>query len=107
MAATEKCPIELEKSSKLANVPHCEQYERMISGMLYDSFVPELVKGRLDGRKFMHEYNNWFPTSDDEYTHEAVAKKRAEMLRGRLGHVADDEVFVEPPSVSITARTSQ
>lgn len=34
MAAQEKNPVELEKASKLANVPHCEQYERMISGML-------------------------------------------------------------------------
>jgi len=34
MAAQEKNPVELEKASKLANVPRCEQYERMISGML-------------------------------------------------------------------------
>jgi hypothetical protein len=34
MAAHEKNQAELEKASKLANVPHCEQYERMISGML-------------------------------------------------------------------------
>ncbi|KAJ4317633.1 hypothetical protein N0V84_007232 [Fusarium piperis] len=97
MAATEKSATELKKASKLANVPHCEQYDRMISGMLYDSFVPELVKSRLDGRKFMHEYNNWFPSGDDEYTHEAVSKKRADMLRNGLGHVADDELIIEPP----------
>lgn len=34
MAAQEKNPVELEKASKLANIPHCEQYERMVSGML-------------------------------------------------------------------------
>ncbi|KAM0419092.1 hypothetical protein ACHAPT_012031 [Fusarium lateritium] len=96
MAATEKSQVELEKAAKLANVPHCEQYDRMISGMLYDSFVPELVGARLDARKFMHEYNNWFPSAD-EYTNEAVTKKRADMLRQRLGHVSDDEVYIEPP----------
>lgn len=37
MAATEKNPRALEKASKLAHVPKGEQYERMISGMLYVS----------------------------------------------------------------------
>ena len=34
MAATEKNARELEKASKLSNVPKGDQYERMISGML-------------------------------------------------------------------------
>ncbi|KAF4987802.1 hypothetical protein FDECE_15295 [Fusarium decemcellulare] len=96
MATKAKVPAELEKASKLAHVPHCEEYEKMISGMLYDSFVPELEMGRLLGRKFMHEYNNWFPEGADLNT-KTVTTKRAEMLRGRIGHVADDEVFIEPP----------
>ncbi|KAJ3535675.1 hypothetical protein NM208_g7041 [Fusarium decemcellulare] len=87
MATKAKVPAELEKASKLAHVPHCEEY---------DSFVPELEMGRLLGRKFMHEYNNWFPEGADLNT-KTVTTKRAEMLRGRIGHVADDEVFVEPP----------
>lgn len=34
MAATEKNARELEKASKLNNIPKGEQYEKMISGML-------------------------------------------------------------------------
>jgi hypothetical protein len=37
MAATTKNTQELEKAKKLNHVPWCEEYEKMISGMLYDS----------------------------------------------------------------------
>ncbi|KAF5569378.1 hypothetical protein FPHYL_2193 [Fusarium phyllophilum] len=87
---------ELEKASKLANVPHCEQYERMISGMLYDSLIPKLTNARLAARRAMNEYNTWFPEGDD-FNIENITKRRAEMLKSFLGHVEDDEVFIEPP----------
>ncbi|KAF4331983.1 hypothetical protein FBEOM_14227 [Fusarium beomiforme] len=87
---------ELEKASKLANVPHCEQYERMISGMLYDSLVPKLTNARLAARKAMNEFNTWFPEGDD-LNIENITKRRAEMLKSFLGRVGDDEIFIEPP----------
>ncbi|CVK97586.1 related to E.coli galactoside O-acetyltransferase [Fusarium mangiferae] len=96
MAAQEKNQAELEKASRLANVPHCEQYERMISGMLYDSLIPKLTNARLAARKAMNEYNTWFPEGND-FNIENITKKRAEMLKSFLGHVEDDEVFIEPP----------
>lgn len=115
MAAQEKNQAELEKASKLANVPHCEQYERMISGMLsvetsssfehlrladtycrYDSLIPKLTNARLAARKAMNEYNTWFPEGDD-FNIGNITKRRAEMLKSFLGHVEDDEVFIEPP----------
>jgi hypothetical protein len=34
MASNELAPAELEKASKLAHVPHCAEYDKMISGML-------------------------------------------------------------------------
>lgn len=40
MAATRKSPTELEKASKLAHVPKGEEYEKMISGMLYVPVPP-------------------------------------------------------------------
>nr|RBQ88579.1 hypothetical protein FVER53263_13967 [Fusarium verticillioides] len=96
MATQEKKQAELAKASKLANVPHCEQYERMISGMLYDSLIPKLTNARLAARKAMNEYNTWFPEGDD-FNIENITKRRAEMLKSFLGHVEDDEVFIEPP----------
>ena len=62
----------------------------------YDSFVPELEAGRLQGRKFMHEYNNWFPQNGNMTT-ETLTSKRAKLLHRHFGHVADDEVYIEPP----------
>ncbi|KAM0202453.1 hypothetical protein ACHAQI_010897 [Fusarium lateritium] len=96
MATQEKNQAELEKSKHLANVPHCEQYERMISGMLYDSLIPLLTNARLNARKHMHQYNNWFPEGDD-LNIENVTKTRAAMLKSFLGHIADDDIFIEPP----------
>ncbi|KAM0312534.1 hypothetical protein ACHAPQ_012207, partial [Fusarium lateritium] len=96
MAAQEKNHAELEKSKHLANVPHCEQYERMISGMLYDSLIPLLTNARLNARKHMYQYNNWFPEGDD-LNIENVTKTRAAMLKSFLGHIADDDIFIEPP----------
>lgn len=34
MAATEKNAVEIAKAKKLNHVPWCEEYEKMISGML-------------------------------------------------------------------------
>lgn len=36
MAATTKNTQEIEKAKKLNHVPWCDEYEKMISGMLYD-----------------------------------------------------------------------
>ncbi|KAF4993448.1 hypothetical protein FGRMN_6454 [Fusarium graminum] len=96
MTAQEKNQLELEKASMLANIPHCEQYERMISGMLYDSLIPKLTNARLNARKHMNEYNTWFPEGGD-LNIENITKTRVEMLKSFLGHIADDEVFIEPP----------
>jgi acetyltransferase-like isoleucine patch superfamily enzyme len=62
----------------------------------YDSFVPELESARLEGRRFSKKYNDWFPEGDDVNT-EFLSKGRVEILRGRLGHVSDEEAFIEPP----------
>jgi hypothetical protein len=39
MASTEKDPLVIEKARSLANTPWCDDYEKMISGVLYVSFV--------------------------------------------------------------------
>jgi hypothetical protein len=36
MAAKEKDQVELAKARELSHIPWCEEYEKMISGMLYD-----------------------------------------------------------------------
>ncbi|KAF2857340.1 trimeric LpxA-like protein [Piedraia hortae CBS 480.64] len=62
MAATQKDKSQLSLARQLSNIPWCEQYERMISGMLYDAFTPELEAARFRARKICHEYNTTFPS---------------------------------------------
>ncbi|KUL82039.1 hypothetical protein ZTR_10056 [Talaromyces verruculosus] len=95
MASKAKAPAEIEKASRLAHIPRCEEYDKMISGMLYDSFVPELESARLKARIFMNEYNTWFPNGED-LTLQKLADDRLKLLKTRLGHIGEDS-YIEPP----------
>ncbi|KAL1796437.1 hypothetical protein ACET3X_004977 [Alternaria dauci] len=100
MAAQEKNTQEIEKARKLNHVPWCEEYEKMISGMLYNAFSPTLNAARFKARAFANRYNTWFPdpeTTDSEKGFDILAAERLRMLRTIIGHVADDEIFIEPP----------
>jgi len=96
MAATNKNTIEIEKAKQLSNVPWCEEYEKMISGMLYDSFVPELEASRFKARAWCNKYNHWFPHDDPKADFRHLVEARSEMLKEILGSVGA-ESFVEPP----------
>ncbi|KAI6380162.1 hypothetical protein MCOR25_001814 [Pyricularia grisea] len=90
---TEKDQEQIAIARGLENIPWCDDYEKMISGVLYDSFVPELVQGRFRARRFMHSYNHYFP---EDATPESLQKGREELLRGIMGKVGKD-AFIEPP----------
>ncbi|KAL2151674.1 hypothetical protein VTH82DRAFT_6772 [Thermothelomyces myriococcoides] len=95
MAATEKSPEELAKAATLAHVPGGDEYEKMISGMLYDPLEKALATARFQARKWCHQYNNYFP-DDPTADFESLTAERQNMLRGFLGHVGDG-AFIEPP----------
>ncbi|KAH6844722.1 major facilitator superfamily domain-containing protein [Chaetomium sp. MPI-CAGE-AT-0009] len=95
MAATQKSPEELAKAARLAHVPQGDEYEKMISGMLYDSMETGLAASRFQARRRCHEYNNHFP-SDSAATFDSLALERLQMLREFIGEVGDD-TFIEPP----------
>ncbi|ROV91922.1 hypothetical protein VPNG_09753 [Cytospora leucostoma] len=92
-ANTEKDPATIEYARTLANTPWCDDYERMVSGVLYDCMAQELVDGRFRARRFMHKYNNYFP---DDATPDSLAADREAMLRQQFGRVGEG-VFIEPP----------
>jgi acetyltransferase-like isoleucine patch superfamily enzyme len=121
MAALEKNPQELAKASRLAHVPSGEEYEKMVSGMLYvpgfhfhetfgtcifpnplrrsdsyDSMDPALHKARLRARAWAHKYNNYFPV-DVESKPGADENTHVAMLREILGRVEGNQSFIEPP----------
>jgi len=94
MAATEKNTQELEKATKLNHVPKGEEYDKMISGMLYDAFVPELQAGRFKARRWAMNYNSHYPAVE---TFDEVSAERLLLLKQVIGHIDDDEVIIEPP----------
>ncbi|TGJ83966.1 hypothetical protein E0Z10_g4821 [Xylaria hypoxylon] len=93
MASTQKDPAAIETAKSLANVPWSEEYEKMISGMLYDAQIPDLVAARFKARRFMSKYNTHFP---DDATPESLVRDREEMLKGILGGLGTN-AFIEPP----------
>ncbi|KAB2107249.1 hypothetical protein AG0111_0g4464 [Alternaria gaisen] len=100
MASKEKNTQEIETAKKLKHVPWCEEYEKMISGMLYNAFSPTLNAARFKARAFANKYNTWFPdpeTTDSEKGFDILAAERLRMLKTVIGHVADDDIFIEPP----------
>ncbi|KAI0202737.1 putative sugar O-acetyltransferase [Astrocystis sublimbata] len=93
MANTQKDPAAIETAKSFDHVPWGDEYEKMISGMLYDAQAPELVNGRFKARRWMNKYNSHFP---DDATPESLLKDREEMLRGIMGSLGTS-TFVEPP----------
>jgi hypothetical protein len=59
----------------------------------YDSFVPELVEGRLRARILVKKYNEYLP---DDATDESLNRDREVMLKEFIGHVGQG-VCIDPP----------
>ncbi|KAM5341376.1 hypothetical protein ACJ41O_014407 [Fusarium nematophilum] len=93
MANKEKDAALIEVAKTLDNVPWCDDYEKMISGVLYNAQAPELVNGRFHARRMMHKYNSHFP---DDATPESLTADREKMLQQMFGKVGKG-AFVEPP----------
>ncbi|KAJ0138959.1 hypothetical protein HZ326_18092 [Fusarium oxysporum f. sp. albedinis] len=95
MATTQRDEVAIEVAKSLINVPWCEDYEKMISGILisYDSLAPQLVAGRFRARQMMHKYNNYFP---DDATPASIASDRGDMLKEIIGKTGK-QIYIEPP----------
>ena len=96
MAATQKDPTIIATAKSLQNIPWCEQYERMISGMLYDSTDATLSAARFKARAWCHRYNNWFPHDDPTADFDTLDTHRHTLLKQILGSMGED-CFIEPP----------
>ncbi|PMB65424.1 Maltose O-acetyltransferase [Beauveria bassiana] len=110
MAATERNQAALELAKTLEHIPWCDDYEKMISGVLYDAQAPELVQGRFRARRLMHKYvtpapsrqktslntfryNTTFP---DDATVESLEKDRTKALGDIFGKIGKG-AYIEPP----------
>ncbi|OLN87644.1 putative acetyltransferase C18B11.09c 2 [Colletotrichum chlorophyti] len=95
MARTQKNDEIIELARQLQGTPWCEEYERMISGMLYNPLHPKLLEGRYRARCLLHKYNTLDPSI--KYYDELMAAQQ-EMLKGILGKVGKG-TFIEPPFI--------
>ncbi|KAM5343327.1 hypothetical protein ACJ41O_014293 [Fusarium nematophilum] len=93
MAKQQKDAEIIDLAKGLQGTPWCEEYELMISGMLYNPLHPKLLEGRHKARGLTYKFNNLDPNSGD---YEQIAAKRLELLAGILGKVGEG-TFIEPP----------
>lgn len=91
--ATEKNASALAYSRTLSNVPWCEDYEKMVSGMLYSCMAPELLESRNRARREAQRFNTWVP--DESLSAAEVGDERMRMIKGLFGKVGADS-YVEP-----------
>ncbi|KAL1744795.1 putative O-acetyltransferase [Schizophyllum fasciatum] len=95
MAAQSKAEDQVALARTLNNTPWCEEYERMISGMLYNAMAPELAKARFEARAWAMRYNTTVPPNCNDA--DSLALARYENLKGIVGKIADDDIYIEPP----------
>ncbi|PYI32030.1 trimeric LpxA-like protein, partial [Aspergillus indologenus CBS 114.80] len=93
LAAPAKRPEILALAQDLNGTPSGEEYEKMISGMMYDPTVPALLEARHLARGLAAAYNNLDTTS---VPFDKIGEVRLELLRKLVGKVGD-KTFVEPP----------
>ncbi|KAK1848902.1 o-acetyltransferase [Colletotrichum chrysophilum] len=95
MARTTKNSEIIQLAKQLKGTPWCEEYERMISGMLYNPLHPPLLAGRHRARCLLHKYNNLDPNSKP---YDELMATQQEMLKDILGTVGPG-TFIEPPFI--------
>lgn len=62
--------------------------EKMLSGEYYDARDEQLLRELNETKEVIHRYNQLSPSD---------TKGRLEMLKGLLGHVGDDNIFINQP----------
>ena len=62
--------------------------EKMLAGEIYSAVDPQLIEELMETREVLYEYNSLRPTE---------TRRMKEILKGLLGHVADDELIINQP----------
>ncbi|KAJ6012867.1 hypothetical protein N7499_012531 [Penicillium canescens] len=90
---TDKDSEVMSKARNLRGVCWGEEYQRMISGMLYTPLAPDLIEGRSRARQLTGEFN---ASIYGDVASEKTAHQRETILKnlfGRTGH----SIYIEPP----------
>ncbi|KAF5260621.1 hypothetical protein FOXYS1_8721 [Fusarium oxysporum] len=75
---TQKNERAIEYSRGLTNIPWFEDYEKMISGILYSCAVPELAAARNRARRLAQKFNTWVPPNG--FSAEQVTETKVGMI---------------------------
>jgi len=95
MPAVDRDQEALARARQLLNVPWCDQYERMISGMEFDSSAsPELEAAAVRAKRFCQIYNT--TEISETATMKELFDHRGQTLTTILGHVGLG-AGIEPP----------
>ena len=62
--------------------------EKMLAGEIYSAIDPELIEELMATREVLYEYNSLRPSQ---------TQRMKEILKGLLGHVADDDFLINQP----------
>ncbi|KAF5497263.1 putative acetyltransferase [Colletotrichum siamense] len=95
MAKSQKDPEIIAVARTLQNTPWCEEYEKMVSGMMYNPVDPILVDGRHQGRCLARDFNE---IDHRKHTAEEVARLKTETLAKMVGKLGAG-TFVEAPFI--------
>ncbi|KAJ5001247.1 hypothetical protein K4K48_001627 [Colletotrichum sp. SAR 10_66] len=95
MAKSQKDPEIIAVARTLQNTPWCEEYEKMVSGMMYNPVDPILVDGRHQGRCLARDFNE---IDHRKHTADEVAQLKAETLAKMVGKLGAG-TFVEAPFI--------
>ncbi|KPM42085.1 hypothetical protein AK830_g4463 [Neonectria ditissima] len=90
---TQKDDKAIAFSKTLSNIPWCDDYEKMISGMLYSCEAPELSEARNRARRLAQKFNTYVP--EETLTAAQVTETRVAMIKELFGKVGSD-FYVEP-----------
>ncbi|KKY31317.1 putative nodulation protein l [Diaporthe ampelina] len=92
-AKTERDPEILALAKTLHDAPWCDDYQDMVSGMLYNPNIPQLLEARHQARCKAYKYNNVDP---NQFRQDEAAGLRSKLLADLLGRVGTGCV-IEPP----------
>lgn len=95
MAKSQKDPEIIAVARTLQNTPWCEEYEKMVSGMMYNPVDPILVNGRHQGRCLARDFSE---IDHRKHTADEVAQLKTETLAKMVGKLGAG-TFVEAPFI--------
>ncbi|KAF9871049.1 hypothetical protein CkaCkLH20_11466 [Colletotrichum karsti] len=93
MCAAVLYPDAVGDAKQLAGVPWCQEYEKMVTGEVYDCLAPKLIEQRGLARRNIQKFNNYLP---EESSSTPESAWRESLLRETLGRVGK-KPWIEPP----------